>query len=169
MSDDFVENLKKPSAWLRILFMAGFVVALYVSGVILMVLMLAQILFSLLTGDDNPNLRRLGGSLAAYVAQILAFLTYNTHQKPFPFLPFPSTELPVDVEADVAADVADVSADVSSKQSDQPETVAPAESGNEAPQAADLPSDAQSSAAPRKTGSSRRKKSAVTDEQDSNV
>lgn len=165
MSDDFVENLKKPSAWLRILFMAGFVVALYVSGVILMVLMLAQILFSLLTGDDNPNLRRLGGSLAAYVAQILAFLTYNTHQKPFPFLPFPSTEL----SADVAADVADVSADVSSKQSDQPATVAPAESGNEAPQAADLPSDAQSSAAPRKTGSSRRKKSAVTDEQDSDV
>jgi hypothetical protein len=157
MSDDFVENLKKPSAWLRILFMAGFVVALYVSGVILMVLMLAQILFSLLTGDDNPNLRRLGGSLAAYVAQILAFLTYNTHQKPFPFLPFPSTELPVDVDADV------------SRKGDQPATVAPAESGNEAPQAADLPSDAQSSTAPRKTGSSRRKKSAVTDEQDSDV
>jgi hypothetical protein len=157
MSDDFVENLKKPSAWLRILFMAGFVVALYVSGVILMVLMLAQILFSLLTGDDNPNLRRLGGSLAAYVAQILAFLTYNTHQKPFPFLPFPSTELPVDVEADI------------SRKGDQPATVAPAESGNEAPQAADLPSDAQSSAAPGKTGSSRRKKSAVTDEQDSDV
>jgi hypothetical protein len=158
MSDDFVENLKKPSAWLRILFMAGFVVALYVSGMILMVLMLAQILFSLLTADDNPNLRRLGGSLAAYVAQILAFLTYNTHQKPFPFLPFPSTEL-----------TADVVADVSVKQTDQPQAAAPAESGNEAPQVSDLPSDAQSPAASRKTGSSRRKKPAATDEQDSDV
>lgn len=166
MSDDFVENLKKPSAWLRILFMAGFVVALYVSGMILMVLMLAQILFSLLTADDNPNLRRLGGSLAAYVAQILAFLTYNTHQKPFPFLPFPSTELPVDIAADVATGFSD---DISSKQSDPPATAAPAESGNQAPQGADLPSDAQSPAASRKTGSSRRKKPAAPDQQDSDV
>lgn len=164
MSDDFVENLKKPSAWVRILFMAGFVVALYVSGIVLMVLMLAQILFTLLTADDNPNLRRLGGCLAAYVAQILAFLTYNTDQKPFPFLPFPSTELHVDVAADVAAGF---SADVSSKQSDQPAAAAPAESVNEAPQVDDLPSDAQSSVPPRKPGSSRRKKPAAPDQHDS--
>jgi hypothetical protein len=105
MSDEFVNNLKKPSAWFRVLFMAGFVVALYVAGVILLVVMLAQIIFSLLTGEDNINLRRLGANLAAYVAQILAFLTYNTEQKPFPFLPFPleappagTVEQPVVVE-----------------------------------------------------------------------
>lgn len=90
MSDDLVRNLKQPSAWLRVLFMAGFVIALYVAGVILLVLMLAQIVFSLLTGEDNSNLRRLGAGLATYVSQILAFLTYNTEQKPFPFLPFPA-------------------------------------------------------------------------------
>lgn len=89
MSDEIVNNLKKPSAWFRVLFMAGFVVALYVAGVILLVLMLAQIVFSLLTGADNTNLRRLGAGLARYVSQILAFLTYNSDQKPFPFLPFP--------------------------------------------------------------------------------
>jgi hypothetical protein len=89
MSDEFVNNLKKPAAWFRVLFMAGFVVALYVAGVILLVVMLAQIIFSLLTGEDNINLRRLGANLATYVAQILGFLTYNTEQKPFPFLPFP--------------------------------------------------------------------------------
>lgn len=89
MSDEYVENLKKPSAWLRVLFMAGFVLALYVAGVILLVLMLAQILFSLVTGDDNTNLRRLGSSLTLYVSQILGFLTYNTENKPFPFAQFP--------------------------------------------------------------------------------
>ncbi|HDZ09062.1 DUF4389 domain-containing protein [Pseudohongiella sp.] len=89
MSDDYVENLKKPSAWLRVLFMAGFVLALYVAGVILLVLMLAQILFSLITGDDNVNLRRLGSSLTLYVSQILGFLTYNSEEKPFPFAQFP--------------------------------------------------------------------------------
>ncbi|MDP2126937.1 MAG: DUF4389 domain-containing protein [Pseudohongiella sp.] len=89
MSDEIVNNLKKPSAWFRVLFMAGFVIALYVAGVILLVVMLAQIIFSLLTGEDNINLRRLGANLASYVTQILAFLTYNSEQKPFPFLPFP--------------------------------------------------------------------------------
>lgn len=158
MSDDFVENLKKPSAWLRILFMAGFVVALYVSGVILMVLMLAQILFSLLTGDDNPNLRRLGGSLSAYVAQILAFLTYNTQQKPFPFLPFPAPELP-----------ADRSADFFTEERGQPSAAEQTVSDNPAPQTADLAEETQSPAAPRKRSASRRKKPAATDEQDTDV
>ncbi|WP_339859318.1 DUF4389 domain-containing protein [Pseudohongiella acticola] len=89
MSDEFVNNLKRTSAWLRVLFMLGFAVALYVVGVVLLVLMLAQILFSLITGDDNSNLRRLGSALTLYVSQILAFLTYNSEEKPFPFAPFP--------------------------------------------------------------------------------
>lgn len=92
MSDEIVDNLKTPSAWLRVLLMAGFVVALYVTGVVLLVLMLAQIVFSLITGSDNANLRRLGASLSDYVAQILGFLTYNSELRPFPFTPFPITE-----------------------------------------------------------------------------
>ena len=92
MSDEIVDNLKTPSEWLRVLYMAGFVVALYVTGVVLLVLMLAQIMFSLITGTDNTNLRRLGASLSDYVAQILGFLTYNSELRPFPFTPFPITE-----------------------------------------------------------------------------
>ncbi|ALO46509.1 DUF4389 domain-containing protein [Pseudohongiella spirulinae] len=94
MSDEFVDNLKKPSAWLRVLFMAGFVVALYVTGVVLLVIMLAQIIFSLLTGGDNQNLRRLGAGLSGYVSEILAYLTYNSELRPFPFSSFPQTSDP---------------------------------------------------------------------------
>jgi hypothetical protein len=158
MSDDFVKNLKKPSAWVRILFMAGFVVALYVSGVILMVLMLAQILFSLLTADDNPNLRRLGASLSSYVAQILAFLTYNTQQKPFPFLPFPSPELP-----------ADRSENFSDVESYQPSAADQTASDNPEPRDADVAEETETPAAPRKRSAARRKKPAATDEQDTDV
>ena len=86
MSDDVVDNLKESSTWVRILLMAGFAVALYVTGVVLLVITLAQILFSLITGDSNANLRRVGASLSDYVAQILAFLTYNSESRPFPFL-----------------------------------------------------------------------------------
>lgn len=89
MSDEIVDNLKKPSAWMRVLFMAGFVVALYVTGVVLLVIMLAQIIFSLLTGGDNQNLRRMGAGLSSYVSEILAYLTYNSELRPFPFSNFP--------------------------------------------------------------------------------
>lgn len=106
MSDEMVNNLKRPSAWLRALFMIGFVIALYVVGVILLALILAQLVFSLLTGADNINLRRLGESLSIYVSQILAFLTYNSEIKPFPFLPFPVSV--ADVTADVAVHVDEV-------------------------------------------------------------
>jgi len=95
MSDDIVDNLKEPSHWLRILFMLGFSVALYVVGMVVLVLTLAQVLFSLLSGKDNPNLRSLGSSLSRYIFEILMFLTYNSEVRPFPFTPFPVFE-PVD-------------------------------------------------------------------------
>ncbi|MDP2286388.1 MAG: DUF4389 domain-containing protein [Pseudohongiella sp.] len=147
MSEEFVEHLKNPSAWLRILFMAGFVIALYVSGMILIVLMLGQIAFSLFTGSDNPNLRRLGASLSAYVAEILAFLTYNTEQKPFPFMPFPVVEHPAvyETETPVAQSPVD-SADLDIN--------------------AEPHSDSPTAATKRST---RRKKPAATDEQETDV
>jgi hypothetical protein len=90
MSDEIVENLKKTSSWLRVLLTLGFFVALYVSAVVLFVIILAQLIFSLLTGADNQNLRRLGAGLVDYVGQILGFVTFNSAQRPFPFAPFPA-------------------------------------------------------------------------------
>lgn len=92
MSDDIVANLKQPSQWFRVAFMVVFAVVLYVVAVVLTLLTVAQILFSLLTGSDNENLRALGKDLSTYVHQILAFLTYNSDSKPFPFTTYPSTE-----------------------------------------------------------------------------
>lgn len=92
MSDDIVENLKEPSQWLRIAFMLALAVALYVASIVLTLLTIAQAAFSLLTGKDNVNLRALGKDLATYVHQILAFLTYNSELKPFPFSAYPGSE-----------------------------------------------------------------------------
>lgn len=89
MSEEVLKNLKEPSHWLRILLMLGFAIALYVVGIVLIVLSLAQILFTLIAGADNPNLRHLGAALARYVEQIILFLTYNSDERPFPFAPFP--------------------------------------------------------------------------------
>ena len=95
MSDQFdevVHNARQPSTWLRILFMLVFCVILYVVGVIFFVLTVAQALFALLTGADNDNLRRLGQALTVYVTQILSFISFNTEERPFPFMPFPEVE-----------------------------------------------------------------------------
>ncbi|MCB1664327.1 MAG: DUF4389 domain-containing protein [Pseudomonadales bacterium] len=92
MSDDIVENLKEPSQWKRIAFMIALAVALYVATIVLTLLTVAQALFSLLTGENNENLRDLGRDLATYVHQIWSFLTYNSEMKPFPFSPYPGSE-----------------------------------------------------------------------------
>lgn len=95
MDDEFdglAENLKQRSTWLRVFFMVGFCLALYVVGVVLFFITVAQALFSVVTGADNSNLRVLGANLTEYVNQILKFLTYNSQTRPFPFSPFPDSE-----------------------------------------------------------------------------
>ncbi len=114
MADDIVENLKQPAQWFRIAFMLALAVALYLAGMVLTLLIIAQALFGLLTGADNRNLRELGGALTAYVRQVLDFLTYNSEFKPFPFAPFAAgpapaqaaeTEADMDQEQDVEVHV----------------------------------------------------------------
>lgn len=111
MSDDVVENLTRPSQWLRIAYMLALAVALYVAGIVLALLCVAQAIFSLLTGNDNENLRALGKDLSTYVYQILEFLSYNSELKPFPFSPYPGSAEPNTVEPAVTPNVADRTAD----------------------------------------------------------
>lgn len=91
--DEIVDNLKEPSAWIRIVFMVGFTLVLYlIVAPIVLVLMIVQALFSVLTGETNYNLRRFGKAIAEYVQQILHFISYNSNDKPFPFSEFPALE-----------------------------------------------------------------------------
>jgi len=91
--DDIVDNLRHASAWIRIVFMLAFAVVLYlIIAPVVFVLMIAQALFSVITGSSNENLRFLGAALARYVLQILEFITYNSENKPFPFSDFPKFE-----------------------------------------------------------------------------
>jgi hypothetical protein len=93
MSDDLeeiVENIKKPSAWIRIIFVLLFAIALHVVFVpLVIILSIAQALFSVFTGDSNANLKYVAATLELYIAQILKYISYNSEQKPFPFSSFP--------------------------------------------------------------------------------
>jgi len=91
--NDLIDNFTDSSAWLRILFMIGFALALYLVIVpIVLVLIVAQGLFALFAGAPNPNLRQFGKALTLYISAILEFLTYNREQMPFPFSDFPTAD-----------------------------------------------------------------------------
>ncbi len=117
MSDDIVENLTQPSQWLRVLFMIVMVVALYVVGLMLTLVTIGQVVFSLVTGGNNDNLRALGRSLTLYVKQILDFLTYNSEVKPFPFSAYPDAAT-VNSESDAGVDADDMGVEVWVSESD---------------------------------------------------
>ena len=52
-------------------------------------ILIAQFIFSLITGEDNINLRKFGHSLSIYIFDTLKFLTYASEEKPFPFADWP--------------------------------------------------------------------------------
>ena len=90
--DNIIDNLKQSSVWVRIILMLVFALVLYPVFLVLLVLMIAQMLFVIITGESNANLRSLGVALSAYVFQIVQFMSYVTDTKPFPFSDFPKAE-----------------------------------------------------------------------------
>ena len=91
--DNIIRNLKQGSAWVRVILMIAFAVVLYVIiPAIVLVLMITQTLFVIITGASNDNLRVLGTALSKYIFEVLQFLSYASDTRPFPFSAFPSVE-----------------------------------------------------------------------------
>jgi hypothetical protein len=96
-NDELKSNLLSAKHWLRLVFMLLFAALLQVASIIMWVLVLLQFIFSLITGQDNVNLRKFGYSLSTYIYQTLKFLTYSSEEKPFPFADWPEGEEEVPV------------------------------------------------------------------------
>ena len=77
---------------MRLLFMLVFAAVLQIASIIMWVLVIAQFIFSLITGEDNLQLRKFGNSLSVYIFDILNFLTYASEEKPFPFADWPKVD-----------------------------------------------------------------------------
>ena len=89
MSDklnEIVDNITQPSAWIRILLMTVFAVASYfVLLPLILVLSIAQALFTLIAGKGNANIRYFSSALELYISQLFKFMTYLSEVKPYPF------------------------------------------------------------------------------------
>jgi len=91
--DKIVDNVSEPSFWFRILFMVAFAIASYfIILPLIIVLSVAQMLFTLITGQVNANLRYFSATLALYVPQVMEYLTYLSEEKPYPFSDLPEVE-----------------------------------------------------------------------------
>jgi hypothetical protein len=96
MSDtlnEIVDNIAQPSAWIRILLMTVFAVASYfILLPLILVLSIAQALFTLITGKGNANIRYFSSALELYISQLFKFMTYLSEVKPYPFSDLPEVE-----------------------------------------------------------------------------
>jgi hypothetical protein len=87
------ENLLNPSNWIHLGLIAGFVFLLYIVLIpLVIIVMVAQLLFSVVTNEPNTNLRELCVRVFLYLQEILNYVTYISDVKPFPFSPFPDIE-----------------------------------------------------------------------------
>jgi len=103
-NEELKSNLLSSRHWLRLVFMLLFAALLQIAGIVMWVLVILQFLFSLISGQDNRNLRELGSSLSRYIYQTLKFLTYNSEEKPFPFSDWPSSAETNTAEANTAGE-----------------------------------------------------------------
>jgi hypothetical protein len=87
---DFEGNIKSKPTWIRFLYMLVFLVVGNLVGLIALIVIGLNFLIALITGEPNTRLKQTGATIAAYLAEIVLFLSYNTETKPFPF----DSELP---------------------------------------------------------------------------
>ena len=79
------ENIKSRSTWLRLLFMVIFYVIATVTSAVLSVVVVLGFFWVLFTAEKNSQLQQAGQEIAAYLYEIVRYLTFNTEDRPFPF------------------------------------------------------------------------------------
>lgn len=79
------QNLKAKPTWLRLVFMVIFYLIAGITSMVASAVVILGFFWVLFTGEANGQLKRFGAGLAAYIADIVRYLTYNSETKPFPF------------------------------------------------------------------------------------
>jgi len=92
MEQELKARFTTADRWFRLIFMAIYLIVLYVAQFIIWALTAIQFIFALLTGHPNQNLLNFTRGLNNFCYHILQYVTYNTNDKPFPFSNWTSQE-----------------------------------------------------------------------------
>lgn len=79
------DHVKSRSTWLRLVFMLVFCLLGSIATMVTSVIVALGFFWVLFTGEPNRQLQRTGKGIAAYLFQIVSYLTYNSDTRPFPF------------------------------------------------------------------------------------
>ena len=100
MDANLKENVASTGTWGRALFMILFAIIYSVAEIVLATVVIIQFFFVLFTGTANPRLLGFGQEISQFIYDVFIFLTYNSEERPFPFAPWPSSEIDDDYETD---------------------------------------------------------------------
>jgi len=79
------EHIKSRSTWQRLVFMVVLYLLATIASAVGSFIILLGFLWVLFTGETNRQLQRAGQVIAAYIYEIIRYLSYNTNDRPFPF------------------------------------------------------------------------------------
>ena len=89
MSEELKSNISNRESWLRLLSMILFGVFVWAAGAVCTLVIVVQFLFKLFTGSPNERLAEFGDMLGAYIHQVVAYLTFRSDVRPYPFAAWP--------------------------------------------------------------------------------
>ena len=79
------DEILKSSKWIRFIFMVGYAFAINFALTICIGLAFVQFLFVLLTSKVNLSIANINNYIIEFFDDSLAFLLFQTEEKPFPF------------------------------------------------------------------------------------
>ena len=91
MNEAFKANITKGETWMRLVYMVLFAIVVNLAELVVAVIAVVQFVSKLFSGQINQQLAEFGEGLSLYFREIIAFLTFQTEDKPFPFAPWPET------------------------------------------------------------------------------
>ena len=91
MAEDYKQNMKEHSTWMRGLYIVLFMIIYSVTEIVISLVVIFQFLSVLLTRETNDKLLKLGLNLSTYIFQILNYMTFNSNERPYPFSDFPDS------------------------------------------------------------------------------
>ncbi len=91
MNETLKSSITNGKTWMRLVYMILFAIVLNLAELVVAFVAVVQFVSRLFTGQVNQQLAEFGDGLASYFRQMIAFLTFHTDDKPFPFAPWPQT------------------------------------------------------------------------------
>lgn len=82
---DIKRELSVADKWIRLLFIALYVVLFRLAELVLAVTVLLQFLWTLFSGTPNPSLREFGRRAGEWLRQIVEYMTHAADDRPWPF------------------------------------------------------------------------------------